>query len=70
MAQEVDQASVDVIKTILESENGQVFFREYLSKYLRIEHLLYVDGDFRVSLHFKNVMFTSTLITNTNGTPK
>jgi len=67
---EVDQASVDVIKTLLESKQGQIFFLEYLSKHLRIEHLLYSDGDFRISLHFNNVLFTSTLIKNTNAPSK
>lgn len=68
--EEVDQASVDVIKVLLESKQGQTFFIEYLSKHLRIEHLQYVDGDFKISLHFNNVLFTSTLITNTNVTSK
>lgn len=36
MVEEVDQASVDVIKTILESDNGKRFFVEYLRSNLNI----------------------------------
>ena len=35
MVQEVDQTSVDVIKTILESSNGKAFFLQYLKDNLR-----------------------------------
>jgi len=34
---EIDQATVDVVKTILESENGKKWFTEYLQNNLRLE---------------------------------
>lgn len=36
MAEEVDQTSIDVIKTLLESENGKTFFYDYLNKNLQL----------------------------------
>lgn len=37
MAQEVDQAAVDVIKTLLESNEGKRFFTQYLGQNLKLD---------------------------------
>lgn len=34
---EIDQATVDVVKTILESKNGKAWFAEYLKNNLRLQ---------------------------------
>jgi len=36
MVEEVDQTTVDIIKTLLESENGKAFFYDYLNKNLQL----------------------------------
>ena len=61
MAKEVDQASVDVIKLILESDNGKMFFREYLAKHLHIS-FTNQPHNVRIGLSFDNIEFTTVFL--------
>lgn len=58
MAEEVDQASIDVIKTLFESENGKKFFGNYLKENLEISINNSVT---RVDI---NIMFNGLLLKN------
>lgn len=60
MNEEVDQASIDVIKTLLESKNGKDWFYEYLRKNLSLR--VYSDG-----LHGVNINLTFDGIHVTGG---
>ena len=72
MAEEVDQTSVDVIKILLESENGKAFFKQYLAENLKISISSYSEGLINVSLLFNGMYFTSASfqinLKVTNGT--
>jgi hypothetical protein len=57
MVKEVDQASVDVIKMLLESENGKLFMFEYLNKYLRIN---VNPSHEQIQLIFDSTVFSAT----------
>lgn len=61
MAQEVDQASVDVIKTLLESKNGKDWFYEYLRKNLLLN--IYSDGLHGINI---NISFNGAHVTGNN----
>lgn len=66
---EVDQASVDVIKTILESENGKRFFVDYLRANLKINLTAYVDKivcDITFDGFIINKIISSTVINSSS----
>lgn len=69
MAEEVDQASVDVIKTLLESKNGKLFMTAYLKELIRdrIQIKVFVtkkqynanDMTLRIDLAYEEMLVTS-----------
>lgn len=59
MAEEVDQASIDVIKIMLESDNGKAFFKQYLAENLKIKVFPYDDGLINITLVFNGMHFSS-----------
>lgn len=61
MAEEVDQASIDVIKTLLESKNGKDWFYEYLRKNLSLR--IYSDGLHGINI---NISFDGEHVTGGN----
>ena len=63
MAQEVDQASVDVIKTLLESENSKRFFVEYLRSNFTIAVQQY-NSEIVVDLLFNNMIIQKVRYTS------
>lgn len=65
MAEEVDQTSIDVIKTLLESENGKAFFYDYLNKNLQLTISGYTNK-ITVSILFNNLYVSGGQITINN----
>ena len=63
MAQEVDQASVDVIKLVLESDNGKKFFLEYLRENLKLNVQNNI-GQVSVDVCFNNLVVTKLTMTS------
>ena len=59
MAEEVDQASINVIKTLLESRNGKDWFAEYLRSNLQIELDCPSGHEFRVIVRFNGMQIQS-----------
>lgn len=58
---EIDQATVDVLKTILESKNGKEWFAEYLQKNLTI-HINSYHEQIHISFHGKTISVASLRI--------
>lgn len=52
MAEEVDQASIDVIKTLFESKNGKQWFFRYLAENLMVELEIPSADTFEVKIIF------------------
>jgi hypothetical protein len=63
MVEEVDQASVDVIKALFESDNGKEFFLEYLRENLRIKFTNRYTSRVNLEIYFGERVVTTSNFT-------